>query len=91
MAGLRYSNVIGVVRDPEAWTTEIGRANASWGALENYTALLAFFLPTLRTWVRELRAVGQKREDEERWEEVFGGGTVEFRTSRRSSSATVVE
>jgi hypothetical protein len=72
MAGLRYSNIIKVIKNPDAWTTEIGRANASWGALENYTAMLAFFLPTLRTWIRELKAVKQAREDEERWDEAFG-------------------
>ncbi|KAF8242411.1 hypothetical protein K440DRAFT_524031, partial [Wilcoxina mikolae CBS 423.85] len=53
MATLRFMVVIRLAWFPEkAEATELARANASYGALENYTAMVAFFLPSLRVWYR---------------------------------------
>ncbi|KAF8542977.1 hypothetical protein BDD12DRAFT_907614 [Trichophaea hybrida] len=53
MATLRFMVVIRLAWFPEkAEATELARANASYGALENYTAMIAFFLPSLRVWYR---------------------------------------
>lgn len=53
MASMRFMVVIRLVWFPESHShTELARANSSYGALENYTAMIAFFLPSLRIWYR---------------------------------------